>query len=151
MPFWIEEMKKLHGNTQNVDYTLFDENNLNKEQLRGFNTVKDHFQQDNLEPLLMIITGIAGSGKSYLINCIKKLIGDKCLLTAFFGIAAFNINGKTIHSTLQLPIKNKRNHELKGNSLKKIQEDLDGVKYIIIDEFSTVGQKMLGWIDSRCR
>ena len=83
----------------------------------------------------MIITGIAGSGKSYLINCIKKLLGKECLLTAYFGIAAFNINGKTLHSALQLPIKNKRSHELKGNALKKLQEDLEGVKYIVIDEF----------------
>ena len=92
----------------------------------------------------MIIMGIAGSGKSYLINCIKRHLGEKCLSTAFFGIAAFNINGKTLHSTLQLPIRNKRNQELKGDALIKLQSDLENVECIIIDEFSTVGQKMLG-------
>ncbi|XP_066914898.1 ATP-dependent DNA helicase PIF1-like [Clytia hemisphaerica] len=105
----------------------------------------------NADPLQMIITGIAGSGKSYLINCIKKLLGKKCLLTSYFGIAAFNINGRTLHSTLKLPIRSKLKHELKGKSLDNLQTDLKDIEYIIIDEFSVVGQRLLGWIDSRCR
>ena len=33
----------------------------------------------------------------------------------------------------------------------KLQNDLAGIDYIIIDEFSVVGQNMLGWIDSCCK
>ncbi|XP_066929609.1 uncharacterized protein [Clytia hemisphaerica] len=150
MPFWIDEQKKIFKSSQ-IDYSLYDVNRLNKEQLRAYNIVKDHVQGINLDPLLMILTGIAGSGKSYLINCIKRLLGEKCSLTAFFGIAAFNINGKTLHTTLQLPIRGKNKHELKGKALEILQEGMLGVEYLIIDEFSVVGQRMLGWIDSRCR
>ena len=40
---------------------------------------------------------------------------------------------------------------LKGNSLKKVQEKIKGIKYIIIDKYSVIGQRMMGCIDSRCR
>lgn len=58
------------------------------------------------EQLLMIIYGTAGTGKSYLINAIASQLKDDCCLTATTGIAAFNINGVTIHSLLQLPVRN---------------------------------------------
>ncbi|XP_066915540.1 uncharacterized protein [Clytia hemisphaerica] len=151
MPFWIEEMKNSFQNKNTTDYNQYQVENLNAEQLQAYNIVHDHASKADEEPLLMIITGIAGSGKSYLINCIKKLLDKKCLLTSYFGIAAFNINGRTLHSTLRLPIRDKLNHELKGNSLGNLQTRLKDVKYIIIDEFSVVGQRLLGWIDSRCR
>ena len=32
-----------------------------------------------------------------------------------------------------------------------MQHDLDGVEYLIIDEFSVVGQKMFAWINRRCK
>jgi ATP-dependent DNA helicase PIF1 len=54
----------------------------------------------------MIIYGTAGTGKSYLINAIASQLKDDCCLTATTGIAAFNINGVTIHSLLQLPVRN---------------------------------------------
>ena len=72
MSSWIDEKKKNFDNSScKEDYTKFDVNNFNTEQLEGYNIVKTHFE-NNLEQLLMIIIGIAGSGKSYLINCIKK-------------------------------------------------------------------------------
>ncbi|XP_066936565.1 uncharacterized protein [Clytia hemisphaerica] len=151
MPFWIEEKKKTFENDNPTDYSQYQVENLNAEQLQAYNIVHDHAQNINADPLQMIITGIAGSGKSYLINCIKKLLGKKCLLTSYFGIAAFNINGRTLHSTLKLPIRSKLKHELKGKSLDNLQTGLKDIEYIIIDEFSVVGQRLLGWIDSRCR
>ena len=74
-----------------------------------------------------------------------------CLITAYFGIAAFNVKGKTLHSILQLPIRGKNSHKLKGDALLKLQKRLSGIQYIVIDEYSVVGQKLLGWIDRRCR
>ena len=43
------------------------------------------------EPLQVIITGTAGSGKSYLINAIKARLGDTCILTGTTGLAGYNI------------------------------------------------------------
>ena len=99
----------------------------------------------------MIITGLAGSGKRFVIDALRSLLKEKCTVTAFFGIAAFNVKGKTLHSLLKLPIRGKNRHDLKGMALVKLQEDLQNIKYLIIDEFSVVGQKKLGWIDKRCR
>ena len=41
--------------------------------------------------------------------------------------------------------------DLKGSALLKLQSALCSVKYLVIDEFSVIGQKMLGWIDRRCK
>ena len=67
------------------------------------------------------------------------------------GVAAFNINGTTIHSTLSLPIINNKKFELEGNQLKQLQERLANVIYLIIDEKSMVGRRMLALIDLRLR
>ena len=40
---------------------------------------------------------------------------------------------------------------LKGPSLDRLQEDLNGVKYIIIDEYSVIEQKLFAWISRHCK
>lgn len=55
----------------------------------------------------MIITGIAGSGKSYVIDAIKCLLKQQCRICSFVGIAAFNVSGTTLHCLLQLPVRGK--------------------------------------------
>ena len=40
---------------------------------------------------------------------------------------------------------------MKGLPLQKLQADLDSVSYLIIDEYSVIGQKLFGWIDRPCR
>ena len=86
-----------------------------------------------------------------MINAVRCLLGSACWVSAYFGIAAFNVKGKTLHSLLSLPIRGKNAHELKGQALQKLQNSLIGIKYIIIDEYSVVGQRLLGWIDRRLR
>jgi hypothetical protein len=54
------------------------------------------------------------------------------------GVAAFNIHGTMIHSTLSIPI-NSTNLNLDGERLKHLQKRLTGVRYVIIDEKSMVG------------
>ena len=72
-------------------------------------------------------------------------------MTATTGKASFNINGKAIHSVLNLPVGPRGNKDLKGHSLLRLQDQLRDVKYILIDEYSMLGQTLLGWIDKRCR
>ena len=74
--------------------------------------------------------GTAGTGKSYLIRAIRKRLNTMAgneshspvQVIAPTGVAAFNINGTTIHSTLSLPIINNKKFELEGNQLKQLQE-----------------------------
>ena len=72
-------------------------------------------------------------------------------MLAYTGKASLNVNGITLHSFLILPIGSKRLAELKGIALQQLQSNLENVEYLIIDEYSLVGQGLLGWIDSRCR
>ena len=46
----------------------------------------------------MILYGRAGSGKSYIINCLRKYYPNEIIVTATTGKAAGNINGITLHS-----------------------------------------------------
>lgn len=103
------------------------------------------------EPLKLIITGQGGSGKGFLINALKGLLQEFCVVSSYFGIASHNIEGVTLHSLLQLPIRGLHQRELTGIALAKLQHRLSGKRYLIIDEFSVIGQKMLGWIDRRLR
>ena len=44
--------------------------NLQGKQLQVYNAVKLHFESNNTQPLHMIVSGTAGTGKSYLIHCL---------------------------------------------------------------------------------
>ena len=84
---------------------------LNSDQKLAYDIVVNHYQEKKTEPLHMIITGGAGCGKSYLIHCLRHTLQNTCMVTAFFGVTAFNINGQTLHSLLQLPIRGKNKHD----------------------------------------
>ena len=55
------------------------------------------------------------------------------------------------HHTSSATTRVKRNGPLKSSALAKLQSDLNGVKYLILDEFSVIGQNMFGWINRRCK
>ena len=105
--------------------------------------------------------GTAGTGKSYLIQAIQcrlleiarnngLIIKSPILVLALTGVAAFNIHGAMIYSALSIPV-NSSNFDIGGERLKQLQKRLHDVKYIIIDEKSMVGRKMLTLIDMRLR
>ena len=110
--------------------------------------LKSHFDDTSpeREPLCLIINGVAGTSKSYLINAIRNLLQSKCAVTATTGKAAYNIRGVTVHSLLKLPIGSRGNKDLTGQSLCKLEESVNNIEYIIIDEYS-----MLGQVDKRCK
>lgn len=137
----------LHENYQNVNLAT-----LSEMQALAYNIVQSHYNDSspNKEPLALIITEEGGTGKSYLINAIHTFLRAKCAVTATTGKAAFNINGVTVHSLLKLPVGSRGNKDLAGQSLIRLQESLSGIDYIIIDEYSMLGQTMFGWVDRRC-
>jgi len=65
------------------------------------------------------------------------------------GVASFNIEGYTLHSLFNLPIRGEFK-ELQGHPLHLLQQSFSEVKYII-DEMSMIGRKMFGQIDKRLR
>ena len=64
-------------------------------------------------------------------------------------MAAYNIRGKTLHSTLQLPIHANSEKELVGTSLQNLQMRFKNKLCIIIDEISMLGQKTFSGVDKR--
>jgi ATP-dependent DNA helicase PIF1 len=66
------------------------------------------------------------------------------------GVVAFNVDGYTIHSLLSLPTSGEFK-DLEGEHLNKLQQSVKGMKYLIIDEMSMLGRKMLGQVDRRLR
>ena len=68
---------------------------------------------ESIAPLRIIVMGTAGTGKSYLINAIRRRLyeivkehnlHENNMVVAPTGVAAFNIEGSTIHSSLSVPI-----------------------------------------------
>ena len=132
-----------------------DRSQLNSDQPRAYDIIADHFAQKKLGlsvgQLKMLICGTAGTGKSFLISAIAGLLVPSCLLTGTTGVAACNICGCTLHSTLQLPVGSHKRCDLKGASLGQLQQTFVNKSYLIVDEMSLIGQNMMFWIDKRLR
>jgi len=108
------------------------------------------------DPLKIILMRTARTGKTYLIEAIrsriKEMIGAESglpvIVLALIGIAAFNINGMTIHSALSiLIVNNAKRVDINGERLKQLQDKLKDIRYVIIDEKSMIGRRMLALID----
>ncbi|KAF8416920.1 hypothetical protein L210DRAFT_3428749, partial [Boletus edulis BED1] len=114
-----------------TSYKLYDD------QERAFRIIAQHVVSQSQEQLKMYLGGMAGTGKSQVINALKEFFvksnrASQFLLLAPTGSAAANIGGSTYHSILG--IHEKSNSSLA--SLSTVRENLIGVKYIFIDEVS---------------
>ena len=93
----------------------------------------------------IFITGMAGSGKSTLIDLIKNRLKLSHLLVAPTGIAALNIGGSTIHSIFRVPFgpcpETKKIDGMGGIILRNLE-------LLIIDEISMVRADVLDAISN---
>lgn len=104
----------------------------------------------------VLLTGPAGSGKTFLLNKYiaylkKKEIG--VAVTASTGIAATHIGGRTIHSWAGIGIKDSLNaRELQALSKKSyLKKQFEKTKVLIIDEISMLHAHRLDMIDDVCQ
>ena len=151
IPAWIKTKKENY--TIDEQYDVVDINSFSEMQKLAYDIVKAHFDNTSpeREPLCLIINGVAGTGKSYLISAIRNLLQSKCAVNATTGKAAYNISGVTVHSLLKLPIGSRGSKDLTGQSLCRLQDSVNDIGYIIIDEYSMLGQVTFGWIEKRCK
>ena len=148
MPQFIAQQSQHHMPHPTI--AAADSERLQGKQLEAYRLVKDHFESKatGKQPLRMIVSDTAGTGKSYLIQCLKLLLGSHLRVAAPTGVAAFNVS--TLHLLLGLPVMGDFK-ELEGSRLHTVQESLAGTDYIIIDEMSMVGRKVFGQVDRRLR
>jgi ATP-dependent exoDNAse (exonuclease V) alpha subunit len=95
------------------------------------------------------ITGPAGSGKSFVLDDIEKWLRSRhisYLKMAPTGIAANNVNGRTIHSSLSIGARGSDAYYTSiFNSPGKIEE-LKLIKVLIIDEVSMVSSELFEFV-----
>ena len=116
-----------------------------------------------IEPYRVFLSGPGGVGKSHVIRLIHsdtlkflRLSGTiepddvTVLLTAPTGVAAFNINGMTLHSTFLLGRSRYNGFQpLSHDKLNTLRTKLSKLMLVIIDEVSMVGSNMLLEIHKR--
>lgn len=112
-------------------------------------------------PLRLFISGVGGTGKSYLINTIKQYCrreleededSPSVIVVAPTGIAAFNVNGSTIHRTFHIPVARSGAASytpMSEDKLKMVRNQLRSLKLIIVDEISMVSNVLLEMIEQR--
>ena len=120
-------------------------------------------QSKPVEPYHVFLSGPGGVGKSHVIKLVHsdtlkllKLSGAFepddviALLTAPTGVAAFNINGMTLHSVFLLGRSKYSGFQpLSHDRLNTLRTKLSRLMFVIIDEVSMVGSNMLLEIHKR--
>lgn len=121
--------------------------NLDESQKAAFEAIINNPKRN------IFVQGQAGSGKSYLIRCIKQVMerkGRQLAVVAPTGMAAELIGGTTIHSMFMLGAHN----YYPLNTVKRYQMYQEIVKHIstlIIDEASMLRADVFDTIDALCK
>lgn len=98
---------------------------------------------------VVLISGRAGTGKSKLIDYLRKIPGgDGTVVVAPTGISAIELDAMTIHKSFELPHGVINASELPALSVSRIFQE---ATRLIIDEISMVRADVLDGIDARLR
>ena len=115
---------------------------LNTKQLKAYDFLTNFINSmildpHNTKPIYLNISGRAGCGKTYFINCVSDYATEKgvhnfMLKAAPTGGAAFMIGGNTLHSLFKLPLLSSTEKDLPDlnqHSLKELQDLFKTVSY----------------------
>ncbi len=101
-----------------------------------------------------LLTGPAGSGKTYVLNQFIRRIkgeGKKVAVTATTGLAATHLNGTTIHAWSGMGILDSLPKGFISNMHKSRQETIAKTDVLIIDEISMLHDYRLDMVDEIAR
>ncbi len=104
----------------------------------------------------LLVTGGAGTGKSFLLNYLKRNYGYLGLsVTASTGIAAVNIGGSTIHSWAGIGLANLPIEQIIANlmtgKMSKIRKRIRQTNILAIDEISMISADLFDILDQTLR
>ena len=144
---------------------------LNADQRRVYDKVHSHMlhweqHEDgqcrckDMDPLRMFISGVGGTGKSFLIDAIRDMVSTiwpeeelVCAVATPTGLAAFIVGGMTIHRLFQLPIEHQGREagywSLSKPAQKVMKTTLKNLRLLIIDEVSMVSSLNLAYVHLR--
>lgn len=112
------------------------------------------------EHLKLIVHGPGGSGKSVILRAVAHKLrqaGVGVVITAPTGVAAFNINGVTLHTALCLPVINNsygKSTDIpppRGIQLESMRTLWKHAKVLLLDEFGFVSDETLQRVDRHLR
>src|SRR5680860_863755 len=101
-----------------------------------------------------MLTGPAGSGKTFVLNQFIKLAkydGKHVSVTATTGLAATHLGGTTIHSWSGIGISDELRSGFAENLSKTRREIIEKTDVLIIDEISMLHDYRLDMVDEVCR
>ena len=105
--------------------------------------ILEQLNSEDRSPVL--VTGEAGTGKSTLVNYIKKVANfGNTVVLAPTGVAALNVGGQTIHSFFRFPFQVINEHALSDQRPNRLWKK---VELVVIDEISMVRADILDGID----
>lgn len=88
----------------------------------------------------------------HIVNILRRKFGrDSYILGTPTGVSAILINGKTIHSIFKIPRRASKFKPLTGEQARKLNNYFKNVKFLILDEYSMIGCRMLHMINIRCK
>ena len=133
---------------------------LNKKQRKIFTHIVHSITHSPEEQLCVFITGGAGVGKSVVIRtlyqALHRLRGSnfgqdpediRILLCAYTGLAAYNIQGFTLHNALCIePNKKLKYKPLTDDKRNTLKTKYRYLSVLIVDEVSMVGNSMLNYL-----
>ncbi|CAB1108166.1 unnamed protein product [Ectocarpus sp. CCAP 1310/34] len=85
---------------------------------------------------------------------VRQLGRQRFLLLAPTGNAACAIGGETIHTGLRVGVQNRPRGdlgEISESARRDLQQKIQGVDFVLVDEFSMIGQDMLGMMSVRLK
>jgi len=97
---------------------------------------------------LIFVTGKAGTGKSTLIEYVRRKCDRGLAVVAPTGVAALNVRGATIHSFFRFPPRIIQDSDLKEVRNRRLYEKLE---MLVIDEVSMVRADIVDAIDKFLR
>jgi len=102
----------------------------------------------------VLLTGPAGSGKTYVLNEFirrAKRDGRYVAITATTGLAATHLGGNTIHAWSGIGISDELHPQFEEHLLKGRREIIEGTDILIIDEISMLHDYRLDMVDEIAR